>query len=182
MFQHSHNCYSTLKRLAIIVLWTISCSPLNAADLFDAGVINQLIRNNQLNLALQNINQWLDLQPNATGPLFLKARILTIEGKSNQAVTIYKKVIEVEPDLPETYNNLGLIYAAGGNLGKATKYFQLGLQTSPTYATLYQNLSTIYAARAIAAYRKALLGTETVESVGNPQASDLLPIEMLDKR
>ena len=93
-----------------------------------------------------------------------------------------EEFIEVEPDLPETYNNLGLNYAAGGNLEKATKYFQLGLQTSPTYATLYQNLSTIYAARAIAAYRKALLGTETVESVGNPQASDLLPIEMLDKR
>ena len=161
------------------MLLTIFYSPLHAADRFDTGAINQLIENNQLIVALERVDQWLDLQPNATAPLFLKARILTIEGKSNQAVTIYKKVIEVEPDLPETYNNLGLIYAAGGNLVKATKYFQRGLQTSPTYATLYQNLSTVYANRAVAAYRKALLGEEADESAGHSQTLDLLPIKML---
>ena len=182
MFQYSPNCYSTLRRLALVVLWSISCSPLNAADLFDTGTINQLIKNNQLILALQKIDQWLNLQPNAAVPLFLKARILTIDGKSDQAITIYKRVIEVEPDLPEAYNNLGLIYAAGGNLEKATKYFQLGLQTNPSYATLYQNLSTVYATRAIAAYRKALLGTEVDEFAGDSQTPDLLPIEILGKR
>ena len=145
-------------------------------------MINQLIKNNQLILALQTIDRWLDLQPNAAAPLFLKARILTTDGKSDQAVTIYEKLIAVEPDLPEPYNNLGLIYAADGNLEKATKYFQLGLQTSPTYATLYQNLSTVYAARAIAAYRKALIGTTTDASASDSQTPDLLPIEILDKR
>ena len=182
LFQYLHKCNSALRRLAIVVLWIISCSPLNADDRFDTAAINQLIGNNQLVLALQKIDQWLDLQPNDAAPLFLKARILTIEGKNNQAVMIYKKVIEVEPDLPETYNNLGLIYAAGGNLEKATKYFQLGLQTSPTYATLYQNLSTLYATRAIAAYRKALIGTETDASTDNSQAPGLLAIEILGKR
>ena len=155
MFQHSLNCYSTLRRLALVVLWSISCSSSNAADLFDAGTIDQLIKNDQLILALEKVDQSLDLQPNAAVPLFLKARILTTDGKSDQAVTIYEKLIAVEPDLPEAYNNLGLIYAAGGNLEKATKYFQLGLQTNPTYATLYQNRRTLYAARAISAYRKA---------------------------
>ena len=91
-------------------------------------------------------------------------------------------MIEVEPDLPEAYNNLGLIYAAGGNLEKATRYFQLGLQTNPTYATLYQNLSTLYAARAISAYRKALLGTKANESSGDSRTPDLLPLDMLGKR
>ncbi len=114
-------------------------------------------------------------------PLFLKARILTTDGKSDQAVTIYEKLIEVEPDLPEAYNNLGLIYAAEGNLEKATRYFQLGLQTNPTYATLYQNLSTLYATRAISAYRKALLGTKANETSGDSQTPDLLPLDMLGK-
>ena len=111
MFQYSHNCYSALRRLAVVVLWTISCSPLNAADQFDTAAINQLIGNNQLVLALQKIDQWLDLQPNDAAPLFLKARILTIDGKTDQAIAIYKRVIEIEPDLPGAYNNLGLIYA-----------------------------------------------------------------------
>ena len=182
LFQYSHNFYSALRRLAIIVLLAISCSPLHAADPFDTATINQLIKNNQLILAIQRIDQWLDVQPNAATPLFLKARILTIEGKSDEAVAVYKKVIEVEPGLPEAYNNLGLIYAADGNLEKATKYFQLGLQTKHTYATLYQNLSAVYAARAITAYRKALLGTETDEPTGDSQILDLLPIEMLGKR
>ena len=182
MFQHSLNCYSILRRLALVVLWSFSCSPSNAADQFDAGTINQLIKNNQLILALEKVDQWLDLQPNAALPLFLKARILTTNGKNDQAVTIYEKVIEVEPDLPEAYNNLGLIYAAEGNLEKATRYFQLGLQTNPTYATLYQNLSTLYATRAISAYRKALRGTKANETSGDSQTPDLLPLDMLGKR
>ena len=181
MFQHSLNCYSTLRRLALVVLWSVSCSASNAADLFDAGTIDQLIKNNQLTLALEKVDQWLDLQPDAVVPSFLKARILTTDGKSDQAVTIYEKLIAAEPDLPEAYNNLGLIYAAGGNLEKATKYFQLGLQTNLTYATLYQNLSTLYAARAISAYREALLGTEADESSGDSRTLDLLPLDMLGK-
>ena len=181
MFQNSLNCYSILRGLALVVLWSFSCSPLNAADQFDAGTINQLIKNNQLILALEKVDEWLDLQPSAALPLFLKARILTTDGKSDQAVTIYEKMIEVEPDFPEAYNNLGLIYAAGGNLEKATRYFQLGLQTNPTYATLYQNLSTLYAARAISAYRKALLGTKAYESSGDSRTPDLLPLDMLGK-
>ena len=182
MFQHSLNCYSILRRLALVVLWSFSCSPSNAADQFDAGTINQLIKNNQLILALEKVDQWLDLQPNAALPLFLKARILTTNGKSDQAVTIYEKVIEVEPDLPEAYNNLGLIYAARGKPEKATRYFQLGLQTDPAYATLYQNLSTLYAVRAISAYRKALLGTEAGESSSDSRTPDLLPLDTLGKR
>jgi len=181
LFQHSLNCYSTLRRLVLVVLWSVSCSASNAADLFDAATIDQLIKNNQLILALEKVDQWLDLQPNAVVPSFLKARILTTDGKSDQAVTIYEKLIAVEPDLPEAYNNLGLIYAARGNLEKATKYFQLGLQTNPTYATLYQNLSTLYAARAISAYREALLGTEADESSGDSRTLDLLPLDMLGK-
>ena len=182
MFQHSLNCYPVLRRLALILLWSFSCSPLNAADQFDAGTINQLIKNNQLILALERVDQWLNLQRSAALPLFLKDRILTTDGNSDEAVAIYEKLIAVEPDLPEAYNNLGLIYAAGGNLEKATKYFQLGLQTNPTYATLYQNLSTLYAARAISAYRKALLGTEADESSGDSRTLDLLPLDMLGKR
>jgi len=182
LFQRSLNYCSILRRLALVVLWSFSCSPSNAADQFDAGTINQLIKNNQLILALEKVDQWLDLQPSAALPLFLKARILTTNGKSDQAVTIYEKVIEVEPDLPEAYNNLGLIYAAEGNLEKATRYFQLGLQTNPTYATLYQNLSTLYATRAISAYRKALRGTKANETSGDSQTPDLLPLDMLGKR
>ena len=182
MFQHSLNCYSTLRVLALVVLWSIFCSPSNAANLFDAGTINQLIKNDQLVLALEKVDQWLDLHPNAVVPLFLKARILTTDGKSDQAVTIYEKLIEVEPDLPEAYNNLGLIYAARGKPEKATRYFQLGLQTDPAYATLYQNLSTLYAVRAISAYRKALLGTEAGESPSDSRTPDLLPLDTLGKR
>ena len=101
MFQHSLNCYSTLRRLALVVLWSISCSSSNAADLFDAGTIDQLIKNDQLILALEKVDQWLDLQPNAVVPSFLKARILSTDGKSDQAVTIYEKLIAVEPNFPE---------------------------------------------------------------------------------
>ena len=108
---------------------------MNAADQFDTAAINQLIRNNQLVLALHTIDQWLENQPNDTAPMFLKARILTIEGKSDQAVTIYKKVIEVEPDFPEAYNNLGLIYAASGNLEKAQMKPSLTLR-HPIYCRL----------------------------------------------
>ena len=182
LFQYSLNIYSALRGITLVALCSVFCSPVIAADLVDAREINQLIKNNELILALQKIEQWLDLRPNAAAPLFLKARVQTINGKKDQAVMTYKRVIEIDPDLPEAYNNLGLIYAAGGNLEKATKYFQLGLQTNPTYATLYQNLSTAYAARAVEAYRKALLGTEAHKQTIDSQTLDLLPIETLDKR
>ena len=77
--------------LALVALWGISFSPSNAADPFDVGTINLLIKNGELSLALEKVDQWLGLQPNATVPLFLKARILTTDGKKRSGCYSLRK-------------------------------------------------------------------------------------------
>ena len=136
----------------------------------------------KLNEAENVYQQILNADPNQPIALHMLGVIAHQLGKNEVAVELITKALNIKPGYSEAYNNLGLIYAAGGDLEKATKYFQLGLQTNPTYATLYQNLSTLYAARAISAYRKALLGTEADESSDDSRTLDLLPLDMLGKR
>jgi tetratricopeptide (TPR) repeat protein len=60
------------------------------------------------------------------------------------------------PELPEPYNNLGVLYASQNQIDKARSAFEMAIRTNPTYSTAHENLGDVYAKLSSNAYNKAL--------------------------
>src|SRR5688500_9615772 len=95
-------------------------------------------------------------EPRDAQARFLKAVILTEQGKSGEAIEIFSKLTQDFPELPEPFNNLAVIYAAQGQYEKARAALEQSIRTHPSYATAYENLGDVYAKLASQAYDKAL--------------------------
>ena len=72
----------------------------------------------------------------------------------------YEHALALRPDFPEALNNLGAVYYARKNYGKAVKLYRKAVALDPTSAPMYSNLGTAYLAErktrlGLAAYQKA---------------------------
>ncbi len=74
--------------------------------------------------------------------LFSYALALKREGRYNEAIDIYNKLLSNKPD-NITYNNLANCYTAIGDFDKAIELYQKSIQIKPLPSTLY-NLSQVY--------------------------------------
>lgn len=124
-----------------------------AQDLQD---VNRLIKQGHHAQALDKLNAYLAGKPKDPLARFLKGVVLTEQGKTNEAISLFQALTEEYPELPEPYNNLAVLYAAKGQYEKAKVALEMAIQTHPSYATAHENLGDIYAKMASAAYDKAL--------------------------
>ena len=115
-----------------------------------------MLRSGQHQQALDRVNKVLAAKPRDAQARFLKGLILTEQGNTKDAILIFQKLTEDYPDLPEPYNNLAVIYAAGGQYDKARASLEQSIRTHPSYATAYENLGDVYSKLASQAYDKAL--------------------------
>ena len=60
--------------------------------------------------------------------------------KYNQAIQLYKQVIDREPKLVEAYNNLGASYGGAGDQVSALKYYNKALELDPKLSAAYHNI------------------------------------------
>ena len=60
--------------------------------------------------ALNSFNQAVDIQPEYTLSLNSLAEVLHLNGKTNEAIEIFKKIIKIKPDFDKAYFNLANIY------------------------------------------------------------------------
>lgn len=142
------------KALAVSAI----ASALFAAPAFadDVADVNKLLRSGQYAEALNKADAYLGKNPRDAQMRFMKGVILTEQNKPNDAIAIFTKLTEDFPTLPEPYNNLAVLYAAGGQYDKARTALDAAIRTNPTYATAYENLGDIHAKLASQAYDKAL--------------------------
>ncbi|MCZ4303538.1 tetratricopeptide repeat protein [Zoogloeaceae bacterium G21618-S1] len=100
----------------------------------------------------------VDLSSNPTDPQtrFLKAVALTELNKVEEAISVFRKLTEDYPELPEPYNNLAVLYAQQKSFDKAKAALEMAIRTHPSYATAHENLGDVYARMASQAYDKAL--------------------------
>ena len=92
----------------------------------------------------------------------LRGVLLAKLGRTAEARELYQRLILEHPDLPEAYNNLAVLHAAGGDYDTAIEILKQGLATHPSYRTTYDNLTKVYGKLAGEAYSKAL-GDERIE-------------------
>lgn len=127
--------------------------PAHADELAD---VTKAVRAGQYPDALSKADAFLAKHPRDAQMRFLKGVILTEENKSAEAITVFTKLTEDYPELPEPYNNLAVLFAANGQYDKARLALDNAIRTNPAYATAYENLGDVHAKLASQAYDKAL--------------------------
>lgn len=118
--------------------------------------INQLVKSEKFNEAMQLINQGLEKKPNDPKLKFLAGTIKIKQNSIDEALKIFNDLIESYPDYPEPYNNLAVIYADRGEFDKAISILQKAINTNKSYSTAYINLGDLYSKKAAIAYSQVL--------------------------
>lgn len=135
------------------LLASFHAMPVLADDYSDVGKLTQ---SGQYGEALAKANAYLVQQPRDAQMRFLKGLILTEQNKSTEAISVFTKLTEDFPRLPEPYNNLAVLFAATNQYEKSRAALEMAIRTNPTYATAHENLGDVYAKLASQAYDKAL--------------------------
>jgi Flp pilus assembly protein TadD/ketosteroid isomerase-like protein len=152
MTQIRLNAARLLASAASFVL--LALAPAAQADTLQD--ISKLIKQGQHAQALEQVDKYLAGKPKDAQGRFLKGIVLTEMNKPNEAITVFSKLTEDFPELPEPYNNLAVIYAQQKQFDKAKQALEMAIRTHPSYATAHENLGDIYARLASQAYDKAL--------------------------
>ncbi|TXI89324.1 MAG: tetratricopeptide repeat protein [Burkholderiaceae bacterium] len=146
----------TITKSALAIVSLLACLHSGAVFADDASDASKLYKAGQLNEALKKIDAVLTQKPKDAQMRFLKGIILTEQNKSAEAITVFTKLTEDFPELPEPYNNLAVLYASNGQYQKASVALEMAIRTNPTYGTAHENLGDVYAKLASQSYDKAL--------------------------
>ena len=87
---------------------------------------------------------------------FMKGLVLTRLDQYHDAEEVFIQITVANPELPEPFNNLAVVYAAQGKYAEAEEALKNAINTHPSYATAHENLGDIYAKMASHAYNQAL--------------------------
>jgi tetratricopeptide (TPR) repeat protein len=144
--------FKTLRALAIGLAIGFA-APVFADNLPE---VQRLIKQGQYPQALEKVDAYLSSRPKDAQGRFLKGLIYTEMNKPAEAISIFTKLSEDYPELPEPYNNLAVLYAQQKQYDKARTALEMAIRTHPSYAIAYENLGDVYAKLASQAYDKAL--------------------------
>ncbi|MCX7204556.1 MAG: tetratricopeptide repeat protein [Proteobacteria bacterium] len=143
----------TLRRIALALIPLFLSFGVYAGDAED---IQQLLKSKQLPQALNRADKSLAKSPKEPSIRFLRGIILTEMGRTEEGIKAFTQLSADNPQLPEPYNNLAVLYAQQNQLDKARAALLMAIQTNPAYATAHENLGDLYARLASQAYDKAL--------------------------
>ncbi|GAB1386406.1 hypothetical protein MASR1M59_15540 [Melaminivora sp.] len=115
----------------------------------------QLLKTGQAAQALEQLDKRLHSQGRDPQLRFLRTVALTELGRQDEALSALVDLTETYPELPEPYNNLAVLYAARGELGKARDALESAVRAQPDYPVAQENLGDIYLRLAAQAYTRA---------------------------
>lgn len=147
---------TSLLRSFLIALALTSISIAFTAHAGELDDIQRLAEKGQHQEVLNNVQRYLLQHADDERALFIQALALQHLGRNQEAITSYEHLTRSHPGSPEPWNNLAVLYAAGGDHNKARDALLNALNTHPSYATAYENLGNIYAKMAVSAYNRAL--------------------------
>lgn len=138
-------------RAAALLLACAAHAPLNAESL---GEIRKSVAGAPAR-ALERLDAYLKVNPGDAQGWFLKGLVLADQNKPDEAIGVFSALTQNYPELPEPYNNLGVLYAANGDIEKARLAFERALLANPDYAAARENIGDVYLRMAADAYSKA---------------------------
>ena len=150
----THGGSALSRTLHMLALVAALCMPLTGlAD--DYGDVTQLVRSGKLAEALAKADKYLAAKPRDPQMRFLKGVVQTESGRKDDAIATFTSLTQDNPELPEPYNNLAVLYAGRGDFDKARAALESAIRANPGYATAHENLGDVYAQLASQAYSRA---------------------------
>lgn len=122
----------------------------------DLAQAEQLYRQGEHDRALERVDAYLAGRPGDARGRFLRGVIYTAQKKNADAIRTFTELTYDYPELPEPYNNLGVLHAAQGNYDKARAALEMAIRANPGYAAAHENLGDIYARMAGQSYERAI--------------------------
>ena len=85
---------------------------------------------------------------------------LGAQGRTNEAMTHYRRAVELEPDFARAHNNLGLALANRGQINEALAHFRRAVELRPNFVQAHNNLAVLLV-------RRGAIG-EAIDIAGRP--------------
>lgn len=124
-----------------------------------------MVRDGRYAQALDLLDGALAGGPGDVQARFLRGVVLAELGRDDAAITVFRRLAEDLPEMPEPHNNLAVLYAGRGDYDRARDALLDAIHTHPSYATAHENLGDVYAKLASIAYDEALrLGGSNVSA------------------
>ena len=117
--------------------------------LVEADVRNQyalaLSKMKLVDRALEQFKAVRALNPNGVASDINAAVLLSDNGRPEEAIELLKSAVEVHPEHPIIWNNLGSIEEGLGRYNDALEHFQKAHQFAPQHATIRNNVNRLHA-------------------------------------
>ena len=115
----------------------------------------------QLHQAAEAFKAALRINPNHAQSINMLAAIALKDRQSGEAVKFARMAIQISPDNPGYYTNLGLAYFGLGEYEKAVSSYRKAIQLDPNYVDAYRNIGNalrllLSLDEAVSCYQKAL--------------------------
>lgn len=81
-----------------------------------------------LDWAERQLRAAITLDPRRWGAYFYLGNISFVQNRYGEAIPLFEKVLTLNPDFPEAYNALGIIYYKVGKLDLSRAYFEASLK------------------------------------------------------
>jgi tetratricopeptide (TPR) repeat protein len=148
----------TIQRVIARVLPLVLCFFCSVSWADATSEVEELLQNKQWAQAQQRLAAEVLQNPKAAqSPQWrlMSSQILAGQGQASEAIAQLQALIQEFPELPEPYNNLGVLLAAQGQLEEALTALKSAVQARPNYPVALQNLGDVYTALAQQAYLQA---------------------------
>ena len=121
----------------------------------------RLLRAEQLPQAEALYQVILAQEPRQPDALQFLGVLRHLQGRSDESLALIRQAIEVAPEAPGIWNNLGNVFLEGGQIDDATTAYERSIALAPGAPQAHNNLATIYRrqlrwAEAEAACRRAI--------------------------
>ena len=130
-------------------------APACAAHADEVDEVARQFRTGQQVEAMARADRFLAAKPNDAAMRFQKAVMLSETHRSDEAIELLTRLTQDYPDLPEPYNNLGVLLAARGDYEAARTALETAIRNNPGYAVAHENLGDMLAVLASRSYARA---------------------------
>jgi len=144
-----------LARRVGVAAWLMCTGVLAAASLPDE--VNTLLAAGRAAEALQRIEQALLVSPREAQTRFVHGVVLMELRRDAEAAELFTRIAQEFPELPEPFNNLGLLHARAGRLDAARVALEAALRNDPGHRAARANLAEVHLMLAVANWEQ--LGT-----------------------
>ena len=118
--------------------------------------VQEMVKAGRASEALRTLDTLIAQRPADAQWRFQKGVILADQKRGAEAITVFQRLGQDFPTLPEPFNNLAVLYVEQGQLDKARTALESAIRSRPSYSTAFQNLGDVYTRMASRAYAKAL--------------------------